>query len=412
MALGPVLRILESKSRRYWLTAALVLAATVVLTPWVNERLNFDSLRYKLFETMGVHSARKLEARFIKVVAVTNDDFVLDEPRGNSPINRHYLARIVDALRKADVQLIALDFNLHIKDPHVTTTTVGDFSHIVNKEQVDALIRAVIAASGNNIKVILPKNISGTGPYRLVPDIYQPYGICTKLVGDGRWANPGSPGFEIPAAAGRNITCGYIQLPYDERQVPPMLDIGTRGRIDSLSLAIARAKNARAASAVGTSSAKFVTYLPASETESISAGKLLKGDPDVIDTLRHNAVIVGGMWLSSDGQTLVDVHEAVTGKISGVLIHENFAEGILDGRLVTPLPEWVLLVVEVVAGIVFALLFAAVAEAWMKLLLLALIAIVLLGAQWLIFALFGTFFEAFLPLLGLSLHSIIEKLLE
>ncbi|MBV9694972.1 MAG: hypothetical protein JO261_14840, partial [Alphaproteobacteria bacterium] len=135
-------------------------------------------------------------------------------------------------------------------------------------------------------------------------------------------------------------------------------------------------------------------------------------DPDVLDTLRHNAVVVGGMWLSSDGLGLVDVHDAVTGPISGVLIHENFAEGILDGRQVAPLPEWVLIAVEIAAGIVFALLFAAVADAWIKLVLLVAISVILFAAQWLIFALFGTFFEAFLPLLGLSLHSIVEKLLE
>ncbi|MBV8978467.1 MAG: CHASE2 domain-containing protein [Alphaproteobacteria bacterium] len=410
MAVGRIAGILQSKSRRYWLTAALVLAATVALTPWVNEHLNLNSLRYKFFQVMGTYAARQLESRYIKVVAVTNDDYIHDEPQGSSPINRHYLARIVDALRQANVQLIALDFNLHIKDPSVTAVSVGDFSHIVNKQQVDTLVRAVIEAADNDIKVVLPKNIA-IEPYRLVPDIYQPYGICTKLVADGRWDNPGSAGFAISPKAARNIACGYIQLPYDERQVPPMLDVGEKGRIDSLSLAIARAKDPRAAAAVGTAT-KFVTYLPASETESIPAGKLLKADPDVLDTLRHNAVVVGGMWLSSDGLGLVDVHDAVTGPISGVLIHENFAEGILDGRQVAPLPEWVLIAVEIAAGIVFALLFAAVADAWIKLVLLVAISVILFAAQWLIFALFGTFFEAFLPLLGLSLHSIVEKLLE
>lgn len=409
-----LIAIWKSKTVSYWLTAFAILCASIYFTPSVNERLGLDPLRYKLFQATGALTARPLRARFTKVVVIDNKDF-MEGSNGISPVNRAYLARIVDALNKTDVQIIALDFIFHFADQRTDPVRLGDYRSVGNVKDVDALIRSVIAAADNNKKVVLSIDIlpneDGSAPYHIVPAIYQAYGLCATLKADGVWDNTGAPGFELSARARRNINCGYIELPDDMRQVPPLIDVKQKWRIASLALAIAAAKDRQAAAAVGDET-RFVTYLPTSAIETLTAGQLLRGNEDAIDPQQPNAVIVGGRWLAHDGSGFVDLHDTPIGKISGVLIHENFAEGVLDARLVTPLPDWILLSIEVILGVIFAFMFAAVPHFWAKLLVLAGLAVALLVVQWLMFALFGSFLEALLPLLGLSLHSILEKLLE
>ena len=48
---------------RYWVTAALVLAATVWVRPYVEDYLNLIQVRYWLFQTLTEFSPRPLEPR-------------------------------------------------------------------------------------------------------------------------------------------------------------------------------------------------------------------------------------------------------------------------------------------------------------------------------------------------------------
>jgi len=403
----------RSKSRRYWLTAALVLAVTLYGTPWVNEQLGLNSVRYHLFQITGTLTARPLRARFTKIVAINNNDYI-NGSKGVSPVNRAYLGHIVTALKNNDVPIIALDFIFHFADRRMSPVRVGDYSSVGNRDEVDTLIKAVIAAADDNKKIILPIDVvpvDGSDSYRIVPAIYQAYGICTKLVADGVWYSSGAPGFELSPKAQKNINCGYIELPFDPRQIPPLIDVNQNRRIASLSLAVAAARDPEALKVVG-SSTKYTISLPPSRSEPFSAGQLIRGDEKALDALRPSAVIVGGTWLAHDKPEPVDLHEGLIGRISGVLMHENYTEGILDERLVTPLPDWVRFAIEAIVGIAFAIAFAAFSEFWMKLLLLVGIAVSLLLAQWLAFILFASLLDVFLPLVSLALHSILEKLLE
>lgn len=403
----------RSKSRRYWLTAALVLAVTLVATPWVHDELGLNYVHARLFQITGTLTGRPLRARYTKIVAISNDDYIKGSG-GISPINRAYLARIVTALKDADVPIIALDFIFHYADQRMTPVRVGDYDGVGNREEVASLVRAVIAAADDNKKIILPIDIvpfEGSESYRIVPAIYQAYGICTRLVADGVWDSSGAPGFALSPKARKNINCGYIELPFDPRQIPPLIDVKQKWRIASLSLALAAARDPEGATAVG-SSTKYTISLPALGREPFSAGQLMQGDEKVLDALRPSAVIVGGRWLAHDKPELIDLHPGLLGDVSGFLMHENFTEGILDEHLMTPLPDWVRFAIEGVLGIAFVFVFAASSEFWANLLLFAGIAAFLLFTQWVVFVLFASFLDAFFPLLSLALHSILEKLLE
>ena len=139
-----------------------------------------------------------------------------------------------------------------------------------------------------------------------------------------------------------------------------------------------------------------------------SAGDLLRGDAG---DLAHRPVIVGGQWhLTQLGLgPEVDTHDTPIGRINGAVIHENFVEAILDGRSYGYVPEWLLAALEVMFGIAAALVFAAYAGFRVKLAVFAGLTLGLLFIQWVMLQVFGTFFEAFLPLLGLWLHSVMER---
>ena len=63
-------------------------------------------------------------------------------------------------------------------------------------------------------------------------------------------------------------------------------------------------------------------------------------------------------------------------------------------------------------GVGAAIFFASYSSIWIKLAGFGALAVLLLTMQWLMLLVFGVFFEAFLPLLGLALHSVIERLAE
>lgn len=426
---------LPEKGWRYWTGAAVILAITVAVTPYVDTLLNLSQYRDFLFQKLSQLGPRQAAPRFVKVVLVFDDQYWRGEPAGIRPINRHYLARLVDALDKADASLIALDFNLHIPDKNADARP-GNYA-VINphfRAETEVLMKT-LARVAQARKIVLPKTVEPEPPdlsrYRLLPDIYQPYGICTKPLPDGSWSSPGTATFPLTTTAKQNIRCGYIQLPWDMKQVPPVLDVDGGMQVDSFSLAIARWQNAKTAARVGRNTL-IATYIPLSSfyssksmryrpTTVVSATDLLAGRKAAVDLVSHRPVIVGGAWhISYDMETqgdsstaeLVDMHSSPIGQINGALIHENFTEAILDGRLNRPLPEWFLHVLEILFGIGAAIFFAAYQSIWLKLAGLVGLAALLLLLQWMMLLMFGVFFEALLPLLGLAVHSTIERLAE
>ena len=252
--------------------------------------------------------------------------------------------------------------------------------------------------------------------YTLEPDIYQPYGICSKLNPDGTWDNPGTPEFPLSARAKANISCGYIALARDKRQVPPAVQIEGGGALNSFPLAIARARDARRAEEIG-SKTLYATFIPGNIIEdgnvAVTASRLLAGDSRAKATLWRSVVIVGGTWnAKAYGRgPMVDMHDTPIGRASGVLIHANMVEAILGHRLFPPTPQWLLHTLEVIFGLIAAVMFALYSPLWAKLVTLLGLSVILVILQWLTLHLLGVFFEAFVPLLAVFVHSLADRFL-
>jgi hypothetical protein len=406
-----------SKGWHYWAIAAAVLALSVYLTPRLDDWT--VNIRYALFQRFSEWTAHPLKPRFIKIVMIGDEEYYRGEPAERVPLSRDYLAKLVDALDRADAAVIALDFQMQLPDGNAKGTP-GDYAEIPApyRDETATLMRA-IAHAAQSRAIVLPKKMTGPEPdgYRMLPDYFQPYGICTKLKPNGQWDNPGTREFPLTAEAQRHISCGYISLPKDKRQIAPSLDVGQAAPADSFSLAIARAWSPYDAQDIGDEPA-YGSYISEKALDKagaiVPAGALLAGDPSVLDRLRFKPVLVGADWHIS-GFNLgdkVDRHFTPIGWTNGAIIHENFAEAILSGRLYSGTPDWLLHALEILFGVFAAILFAAYSQLWVKIALFFGLAVFLFAVQWLMFQLVGTFFEAIFPLLGLAIHSIVERLIE
>jgi hypothetical protein len=389
---------------------------SVAASPYVGDYQGLDHFRYWLFQNLAEITPRGLEPRYVKYVLIGDEEFWKGPPQGRRPLRRDYLAGIVDALAGANPKVIALDFNVVLSDP-AAKGQPGDYAEVDPwRSETDVLIRSIARAAQTHA-VVLSRSIwfGQNGGYRLLADIYQPYGICSAQDSKGNWISPGTARVPLTPNAMENITCGYIALPYDMRLVPPRIRIAGKP-IDSFALAIARAKDPDLVASIA-DDARFGSFIPKNTLKKAhvvySAASLLSGNRDVLKSLNSEVVIVGGGWHTNQLGlgSIVDRHDTPIGTTAGAIIHGNYVEAILDGRQYSQVPVWVLRCLEFLFGIGAALIFGLFSSFWTKLGVLVLMCAFLVLSQWLLLIAIGTFFEAFVPLLGLWLHSLLERFL-
>jgi CHASE2 domain-containing sensor protein len=401
---------------RHWAVVVLVLVIVVPMTPAIDKLLGLDQVQCWIFQRLGEITPRPLEPRYIRLVMIGDDEYYGPELQHRKPIRRDYLARLVDALAEANAAVIALDFDLRVPDPG-RGATPGDYAALKGDYQIEVelLVRAVARAAETHM-VVLPKRITqaSDGQYRLSPDVYSPYGICTRLTADGRWDNPGTPEFPLSAQAKANISCGYIALPRDRCQIAPCLNVGHEGKIDSFALAVARAWNPSAAQSVG-ETPYFGTYLRETVLDdpriTVTAQKVLARDPAALAVVRFKPVIVGARWHKDAASTgeYIDLHWTPIGWIAGTMIHQSYAEAILDGRLYALMPHWMRYIFEILYALLLAAVLAAYTRTRTRWAIFAGFVLALPLAQWLLLQLAGVDFQALPALIGLFLHSLFEQ---
>ena len=304
---------LRNKNPSYWASALIVLLVSTFGAPYVYDLLHLAQPRARLFQYLLALDPRPLEPRFAKVVLVGDDEFWKGYPAGRRPLKRDYIASLVNKLVQAGAHVIALDFDMQLPDPEASQPSVSK-DYI---KETNILIRSIIAAAEQGKKIVLPRTIwlNRRGEYYLEPDIFQPYGICTNIGKDGKWENPGSREFSIDEEARRNITCGYIALPYDILMIPERLKLNNDRYIDSLALAVARAANPELMRHVSPQPV-YSNDIPEDKMREfgtiISANHLLNADEGALrEELGAQTVIVGGNWsiYAYDRGHSVDLHE-------------------------------------------------------------------------------------------------------
>lgn len=423
----------------YWLWAIVVLAGSVVATPTVEKYLQIDEAGNWLYQRLtNFTGGRYLEPETGRVVLIRDDDYH-GRLKKRTPINRSYLAEIVRALDRANADVIALDFDFSIEDYHPPGDIHGALANDYEPES-EADTKDLIAALediATRRRIVLARMIqpNSSGMPVLMPDVLQPFGLCTGIKKDGVWDNPGisdddaakyglSPQdaarFKLRGEASNNIACGFVILLNNSRGLPLSLPIdGQPGRMDSFSLAIVRFHDEVTANEYSHGS-WYLSYMPDQVVDShnvmVAASQVLK-DQRYAEQIAHGrAVIVGGGFHkhapSQNDADLTDLHKTPVHMMLGALIHDNFVEAILKGRTLRDVPNWILVTVEVLFGLGAAMLFAAYSQLWVKILAFFVLLTILLLVQWVMLGLFGTIFEAIVPLVGVAMHSIIDRLFE
>lgn len=406
---------IRSREIAYWVIALVFLAAAAALDWHFEDQPDLLSVRYWLFRQLPQPGLRALRPGFTKVALIEDDQYWHPPLVGRYPLKRDYIASLVDALDKADAKVIALDFDFALKAPKSDggPRRYGEIPEEFRPETI-VLIKAIEKAAENR-PVVLPKRVRYgiTYDYVTIPDLLGPFGICTKVDRDGNWSNPGTQEFHITPNAQRNISCGYINLPKDMRTLPPKLLIGDGIYLDSFALAIAKQINREAVAHIKAGS-YYGSYIdPETMAEyhmTVSVGDLLANDPETIRRLQREPIIVGGGWRVDGGVgEYVDSHYTPIGATLGALVHANFTEALLDGRNYTYVSRITLHILDILFGLLVIVVLAGLSRFIDKVLALIVLSIVLFGIEAIMLVSLGTFFDAFMPLLSVWVHSSLER---
>jgi hypothetical protein len=405
-----IIQQLRAKGPAYWATALVVLILSLAASQPAYRWFNLTELKAEYFQWLLEKGPRPPEPNFVKLVLIDDDEYWEGYLAGRRPVKRDYLAELVTKIAAAGAHVVALDFDVRLPNPKVPEVP-SDY-----RNETEVLINAINAAADSGTRIVLGSTLSRdrNNNYVLEPNIYTLAGLCPGAPAE---AGASRPTKTVSDAVKRNVTCGYIELPYEELRIPGLLQLADGTKVDSFGLAVARAVRPNAIplklARIGTD-ASYTNFISEEKFDSygatMSARDVRAAPPQALEKLRATAAIVGGRWslyASHRGPT-VDVHRTPLGWMVGAVLHANFAEALLDSRTYAATPRHVLELTEFAFGLFAAVGLALFPGFWM-LAVFAGMAILLLAVQWAALHGFGLFFDAFVPLLGLGVHAFFER---
>jgi CHASE2 domain-containing sensor protein len=380
----PLLRMLSRKTKAYWLFAAALIVAGMYFGTRFEEKGIWIDLRYRLYQGLERFNPRPPKAKRTVLVLVDDDDYWRGRLARRTPINRHYLADLLLALSECDPAVIAIDFNL--RSPATDGSLKDNPEYTAETDDLRQSLNAVSAHRA----VVLPATLDITpkSQYSVDGAIY-----------DGLRLERG------------HLQIGYIQPPEDARLIPMARTLAGGGTIDSFAESIARAVNEEVVDQIGDKDTlPFGTFMPESEFHQVSASDVLRLEPSACQPLRHNIALVGAAWHTASYQRgdLVDLHSSPLGYISGVFLHANYIEAILDLRTYEPIGEENRLAIEFFFSALVAVLLAIEMGPIKKSTCVATVCLSVMLASYLFWQNLGIFFDFFFPVILLLAHAVID----
>jgi CHASE2 domain-containing sensor protein len=382
---------LTAAARRwhYWAGVAAFIVVGMLFSDWAARQDFWPAARYLTYQFLTGLSWRKALPQNTVVVLVDDDEYWRGEPARRVPIKRTYLAKLVRAIDAADPAVIAIDFDLSSPLPDGSVVEHPDYA-----AETQTLLNTIRELAPRR-KIVLAQTIrfDANRDYVLASDIYG--------------------GFDFGGAAA-NVRKGYIALPYEVSRVPLALPLAGGGSVDSFALAIVKAYNADALQRLPRGSSHFPLggFIEAKKFHTVAAGAVLKNDAAAIELLAHRAVILGAGWhrLAYGAGAPVDLHFSPVGEIAGALLHANFVEAIVDGRIFSPAGEKFLKALEFFLALGGALLFALRMRAARQWGIVAGATVLLFAGSYVALQNLGVFFESFLPIVFVWLHAFLHRM--
>lgn len=400
---------LKRKSFRYWMSAIFVFVLSVAGSQAVYDFLGLDKIRAAYFQYLLDHGPRPTKARYISLILINDKEYWTGAPAGRTPLNRDYLAKLVDKLAASSASVIALDFDVRLPKP--------DSMEIpeVYKDETCKLIGAIKrgAAAGKKFVLATPISFDEQQSYRRDTDIYQANGLCERQ--DRRAPAQKPCGEDFTAQEKANISCGYIALPDEILAIPGWLPTTDGAGLDSFALAIARAERPAQVDDLLQRDGGAVRYSNFISVEGFEQVKAIFSTGELLDgrlSLNNKAVIVGANWrrYALDRGPGVDLHPTPIGKLVGALVHANYAEALMDERTSRAVPDWVAKVIEGLFSVTAAIILAVLSSVWKKIGGVLLLLAALFVVQWVTLHGLAVFFDALFPVFCLFLHSLFERI--
>jgi CHASE2 domain-containing sensor protein len=316
-------------------------------------------------------------------VEVDDDTFYGPRCSGSTPTNRTFLGDL--ALKAADQNPSVIAFDFQWKG---INGRMGDDP--IREKDNEHLLAAIRQITGKGIPVV----------------------VTTGLIkqADGSFIRQANVYGDSSLPSGTLV--GHINLPVDKRKIALKMKSWdwqhtTQTDLSSLSLQVVAAYEnelgiqPRTAddSSIKNSARKewvFGGFFEPTAFPSISAHKLLEGDPMAVSLCRHRIVLIGGTWHTSDG-TLIESFPSPVGSVPGLYLHANYIESLLDNRFKQSVPRWLAVILDFFLSMLMYLSFNSVTQTSKR--LGVLVAFLLpLTAAYFLFANAGRYLDFMIPL--------------
>ena len=358
----------------------------MTISSQLDEKHVWIEMRYRAYQALDWVSPNTREPKHTILVLIEDAEYWKGPLARRVPIHRDYLASVVKALDACEPSVIGLDFDLRSPAPDGSMRDHPEYSR-----ETTLLVATVLAVS-NRRPVVLPAMIEHARPE-------DPFSIQSSVYG------------ELPFSKGK-LQRGYINLPFDVRQIPTPQPLATGGLLDSFAVSIVRARHDNVLRIAERSNVlPFGTFIKKA-LPTISTTEVLRGN---CGPIQSNIAIVGAGWSRSAAGTggLVDLHPTPLGQMSGAAIHANYVEALLDTSTRKPLPHSVERGFEFIVSLAFAILLAIKTNhSYQKPLVVLFGCLTLLFVSYVAWQNFGYYFDFFFPVVFLLAHSFLDYFVE
>lgn len=379
-------RTVREHSILYWVFALVAIGGGMAIGHYFQEEHIWIEGRYRAYRSLDWASPNPREPKHTVLVLIEDEEYWTGKPARRIPIHRDYLASVVKALDRCEPSVIALDFNL--------TSPTLDGRLVENPEYAGetALLVAAVLEVSKRRPVVLPAWIGPTRPE-------EPFFLFSSVYGD------------LPFAKGK-LQRGFINLPFDVRQIPTPQPIHTGGKLDSFAVSIVRARHENVLRGTERSNVlPFGTFIE-KPFPTISTRDVLEGRCGRIPS--KVAIVGAGYNQSALGAGgLVDRHPTPLGMMTGALIHANYVEALIDGNTRKPLPGSAGLAIEFIVLVIFAILLAVkTRRSYHKVLIVISGCLTLMLISYVTWQNVGYYFDFYIPVVFLLFHAFLDYFVE
>jgi CHASE2 domain-containing sensor protein len=303
---------------------------------------SFKWLRNRAYQQYQNLGSRKGKSVFNAVVLIDDDTYWQDRWAPRVPISRELLAELVKSVAQCNPAVIAVDIDLATGDDSTTEVELPSNNgrparKVTLHTRTDwgretiTFLDAVECALEQRIEVALTDEVSRE----------------SKKSRWRRFANA-YDGYEFGP---RKPRTGHLFFDEDPRVLPRPVDLIDGSRVKSLAIVAAEARSPETWANEKWDREVLTRLIDPDRLVTVAARELLHPQDAAVAeatrvNLQHKIVWIGGAWHQDGyrrGTKTVDPHASARGDLPGVLLHANYAESLLDEKLLamgsTPLLE-------------------------------------------------------------------------